>query len=134
MDTMRLEKIEVKKIIKIIGLFLGLTVILYVTWFNLPVTINRYSDIKFADKIIEKIEEYKKSKGLPESDDWETLKKFGFKEHADFLVPEYQKINKDNYELRFIEGFDGPYLLWNSKERKWKIGQPTFPDERTKNK
>jgi len=124
----------VKKTIKIIGLLFGLTVILYVTWLNLPVTINRYSDIKYADKIIDQIEEYKKSKGLPESDDWETLKKFGFKDHVDFLVPEYQKINNDNYELRFIEGFDGPYLLWNSKDRKWKKAQPTFPDEWKKDK
>jgi len=124
----------VKKTIKIIGLLLGLTVVLYMTWLNLPVTINRYSDIKYADKIIDQIEEYKKNKGLPESDDWETLKKFGFKDHADFLVPEYQKINNDNYELIFIEGFDGPYLLWNSKDRKWKKGQPTFPGEWTKDK
>lgn len=118
-----------KKGIKAFGILILLTIIFYVTWLNLPVRINRYSDIKFANKIIDQIDKYKMTNSLPESDDWETLKKFGFEDHLDFLVPEYQKLNSENYELRFIEGFDGPYLLWNSKDRKWKKDQPTFPDE-----
>ena len=118
-----------KKGIITFGIIILLTIILYVTWLNLPVAINRYSDIKFANKIIDQIDKYKITNSLPESDDWETLKKFGFVDHLDFFVPEYQKLNDETYELRFIEGFDGPYLLWNSKDRKWKIDQPTFPDE-----
>ncbi len=118
-----------KKGIITFGIIILLTIIFYVTWLNLPIAINRYSDIKFANKIIDQIDKYKITNSLPESDDWETLKKFGFEDHLDFFVPEYQKLNDETYELIFVEGFNGPYLLWNSKDRKWKIDQPAFPDK-----
>lgn len=127
-------QIDLRRIIKIIGLIIGLLIFLYFVWFNLPVTINRYSDIKFGNKIIDQIETYKKTNDLPESNDWMTLKNFGFKDHIDFLEPEYQKLNDNNYQLIYIEGFDGPYLFWNSKDKKWKIDQPMFPDEWIKEK
>lgn len=117
-----------KKGIITFGILFFLTIILYLIWLNLPATINRYSDIKFANKIIDQIDKYKITNRLPESNDWETLKKFGFEDHLDYLVPEYQKLNNDNYELIFIEGFDGPYLLWNTIDRKWKVAQPSIPD------
>lgn len=118
-----------RRIVKVIGLLFLLTTILYVIWLTLPVSINRYTDIKFGDGVIEKIEDYRKTNGrLPETDDWLTLKTLGFRDKVDFLVPEYQKLNDDNYELRYIEGFDGPYLLWNSKDKIWKEDMPTFPD------
>ncbi len=118
-----------RRIVKVIGLIFLLTIILYFIWLTLPVSINRYTDIKFGDSVIEKIEDYRKTNGrLPETGDWQTLKTLGFRYKVDFLVPEYQKLNDDNYELRYIEGFDGPYLLWNSKDKIWKEDMPTFPD------
>ena len=103
-------------------------------WLKLPFTINRYSDIKLGNKIIDQIETYRKTNDLPESNDWETLKKFGFIDHIDFLEPEYQKLNDNDYQLIFIEGFDGPYLMWTSKDKKWKIDHPLFPDNWTETK
>ena len=98
--------------------------------YTLPVSINRYVDIKLVDKIIDKIEDYRKINGrLPEPGDWQTLKTLGFKDKVDFLVPKCQKLNENNYELIYIEGFDGPYLLWNSKDKVWKVDMPTFLDE-----
>ena len=118
-----------RRILKVIGLFFLLTIILYVIWLTLPVSIHRYTDIKFGDCVIEKIEDYRKTNGrLPETDDWQILKTLGFRDKVDFLVPEYEKLNDDNYELRYIEGFDGPYLLWNSKDKIWKEDMPTLPD------
>jgi len=90
------------------------------------VTINRHNDIEFANKIISKIDIYQTTNELPESNNWEILKLFGFKDNKDFLSPEYTKIDANTYELVFVEGFDGPYLMWNSEERKWKIGNPTI--------
>ena len=89
-------------------------------------TINRHNDIEFANKIISKIDIYQTTNELPESNNWEILKLFGFKDNKDFLSPEYTKIDANTYELVFVEGFDGPYLMWNSEERKWKIGNPTI--------
>ena len=119
-----------RRLVKLIVLVFLLTIFLYVTWLTLPISIKRYNDIKFGDSVIEKIEDYRKTNGrLPKTGDWQTLKTLGFKDKVDFLVPEYQKLNDDNYELTYIEGFDGPYLLWNSKDKIWKEDMPTFPDD-----
>ena len=75
---------------------------------------------------VEQFENYQKQKGLPENNDWETLRKFGFRDKFDYLQPEYRKLNEENFELIYVEGFDGPYLMWTSTERKWKEGYPTF--------
>lgn len=107
----------------------------YIFWWNLPLTINRRTDIKLGEEIIKNIETYKKQNGLPDNNDWEALRKFGFRDKIDFLQPEYNKLDDSNFELIFIEGFDGPYLMWTSIDRQWKKGYPTFkqtPDNRKK--
>ena len=43
--------------------------------------------------------------------------------------PEIQQLNDSTYELIFTLGFDPPYIMWNSKERIWKEGFPTIPEE-----
>lgn len=120
-----------KLILRTGGLILLSVPLLWIAWWwILPVTINRHSDIKFANKIIEQIETYQKLNGLPKSDDWKTLTQFDFKEEDLGIEPAYEKINDDTFEIIFLEGFDGPYLLWNSKERIWKKDFFTIPDDR----
>lgn len=115
-----------KKIVLGILTIIILTICCYILWWNLPLTINRKTDIKLGEQIIKNIETYKKQNGLPDNNDWETLRKFGFRDKIDFLQPEYRKLDDSNFELIFIEGFDGPNLMWTSTERKWKEGYPTF--------
>jgi hypothetical protein len=122
----------VKKSILIISLSITIPIALLVIWWNLPLSINRYSDINFGNEIILKIESYQKANGLPENDDWKTLMKFGFNENLLGLEPEYSKLDNNTFEIIFLEGFDGPYLMWNSKERKWKKDQPTFTEKSSK--
>ena len=50
-----------RKGIKIFGLGIIAIIILYLIWIKLPFTINRHSDIKLGNKIIEQIETFKKS-------------------------------------------------------------------------
>jgi hypothetical protein len=115
-----------KKLILGILIFLTLTISGYLIWWNLPLTIIRSNDISLGEKIIKNIESYQKVNGLPDDNDWETLRKFGFRDKIDFLQPEYRKLDAENFELIFVEGFDGPYLMWTSMEREWKEGYPTF--------
>jgi len=98
----------------------------YFIWWHLPVSINRHSDIKLGNQVIEKIDYYLKlNKKLPNSYDWNTLKNLGIRFYSSELAkPEFNNLNDSIYELVFVEGFDGPYLMWNSSERKWKIGNP----------
>ncbi|MEZ7498887.1 hypothetical protein QO200_09055 [Flavobacterium sp. Arc3] len=120
-----------KKITLGILIFFVLTIGVYFIWWKLPLTINRSSDIKLGEQLIENIESYQKQNGLPNNNDWKTLRKFGFEDKIDFLQPEYRKLDDDNFELIYVEGFDEPYLMWTSTERKWKEGYPTF-DKPTK--
>jgi hypothetical protein len=97
-------------------------------YLKLPFEITRKSDIKFGNELIQKIENYKNDYfQLPPDNDWELLKKLGFKMEMSGTKPGYTKINDDEYELTYFEGFDGPYLLYNSKEKMWKVDFPKFP-------
>ena len=111
---------------------LFLLVAFYVVWLNLPVTINRCSDIRLANGIIEQIEKYRTVDGIPETDGWSALKKFGFKDKGEFPIPTYEKLNYQHYQLTFYKGFDGPYLTWNAISQEWKEANPLFPDEQLK--
>lgn len=113
---------------------IGLPILYVIWWYVLPVTINRHTDIKFANSIIEKIELYRVDNGLPESGSWDTLRQFGFREELLGFDPTYEKINESTFEIVFYEGFDSPYLMWNSQERKWKMDVPTVPDDWKKKK
>ena len=111
-----------------IGLIIIATFIaLYFIWWNLPSTINRHSEIKLGNKVIDNIDEYWKiNQKLPQWNDWDILRNLGIQFDNDVSKPEYKNLNDSVYELYFIEGFDGPYLMWNSSERKWKIDNPTY--------
>ncbi len=117
---------SLKKFILIITVVIGYAFLFILILWNLPIEIKRHQDIKFAEIVIIEIEKYEKENGLPNSNDDETLKQLGFEDHIDFLVPEYSRISEDTYELYFIEGFDSPYLIWNSNERVWKMDMPTL--------
>lgn len=109
----------------IISISIIALIILSITvYWNLPIEITRKSDIKFGNELIEKIEVYKNNNGkLPEVNDWQTLEKLGFKKD-DSAKPTFTADKNGNYELVYIDGFDGPYLLWNSQEKKWTIDFP----------
>jgi hypothetical protein len=116
-----------KKTIYILISLILLSIVSLVIYWNLPFEITRKSDIKYGSLLIENINSYKvENNKLPENDDWETLEKIGFKTEMLGTSPSYETDGNDEYEIIFLEGFDGPYLMWNSKEGKWKIGFPTI--------
>jgi hypothetical protein len=120
-----------KKTFLVIPIFLILIAGSYFAFRHLPLSITRRSDIKLGEQIIKNIEGYQKQNGLPNNDDWETLRTLGFKDKGDFLQPEYRKLNENEFELVYVENFDGPYLMWNSLERKWKKGFLRFDKQKT---
>ncbi len=116
---------KIRMTVLLIGLLILLTIPVYFIWWRLPVAINRYSDIKLGNELINKINHYKKGYGLPETNDWRTLIKLGFKQREYLIIPYYNKINDTTFELLYLEGIDGPYLQWNSNDKKWKNAMPT---------
>ena len=120
----------VLNISKLLGIALITMIGWYILWWNLPLRINRYADIDLGNQLIHNIEIYKNQHGkLPTPGDWEALKRLGFQFEDEVVTPEYQSVNDSTYELIFVEGFDGPYLLWNSQEKNWKIDRPTIPEQ-----
>lgn len=113
---------------KLIFYSLGIIIFIVIgffTYWNLPIEITRKSDIALGNTLIKNIEKYKLDLNkLPAEDDWKILKKLGFGIQSLGTKPDYTVDLKGNYEITFLEGFDGPYLLWNSTDRKWKIDFP----------
>ncbi len=112
-------------------IILIIVLLIPILWFGynkLPIEITRRKDIKFGSELIVKIQDYKnRNSQLPSTDDWQTLEQFGFKMEMLGTDPSYQKISNDEYELIYLEGFDGPYLLYNSQSKKWRVDFPKFP-------
>lgn len=108
----------------IIILLLGLII-----WFKLPFEYKYKAEINYGNSLVKNIEQYKiENKKLPEEGDWETIKELNFDfNELGTTSPEYVLINENEFELVFVEGFDPPYLFYNSKEEKWKYDFPSVP-------
>jgi hypothetical protein len=116
-----------KRILIIIPIIL---VVIGLIYFNLPFEMTRKSDINFGNGLASKIEKFKKENHrLPKTDDWKVLGELGFKMEMLGTDPTYQKINENEFELIFLEGFDGPYLLYSSKSNNWTMDFPTQPQK-----
>jgi hypothetical protein len=108
---------------------LSMALIAGLAWWALPTSITRYTDVTRGNALSHKIDNYyQQHQNLPNTGDWQKLNRMGFStEELNKAYPEYRKVSDTAYELTFVEGFDGPYLMWSSKERQWKMGMPTFP-------
>lgn len=114
-----------KKTILAITSILLVIVIAFTVYWNLPIAITRKSDIQFGNQLIKNIETYHTiNKKFPENQDWKTLEKLGFKKEEQGTKPNYSTDHHDSYELIYKDEFEGPYLLWNSQEKKWTIDYP----------
>ncbi len=101
-----------------------LLIVSIIVYWNLPIEITRKSDVKFGNEVVEKIETYKISNHkLPASDDWVTLEKLGLSKNES-SKPKYLSDESGNYEIVYFDDFGGPYLLWNSQNRKWTVDFP----------
>lgn len=106
-----------------------LIMISFAVYWNLPIEITRKKDIKQGNVIIENIQNYqKKHLKLPEQNDWKTLGNLGLSK-GDSSKPVYLKDRNGNYELYYDDGLGGPYLIWNSLEKKWTIDMPELSSD-----
>ena len=111
-----------KKTLKIALVLVLVAILAVFTWFHLPFTIMRRSDIKKGNAIVVKLDHsFKSSHQLPEAGDWKALQDLGFSMGDIGTQPDYKKLSDSTYELIFLEGFDGPYLTYRSVSRKWSV-------------
>jgi hypothetical protein len=77
-----------------------------------------------ARPVISAIEAYRQREGrLPEPSDTALLQSLGFEVRVG-LHPDYQKIGSEDYVVTVLKGFDGPYWLYESANKKWRYGYP----------
>ena len=113
-----------KTAIVVVSILLLIIVSLAIYW-NLPIDVTRRADIQYGNSLIRNIEIYKKAyHQLPENNDWKTLQKLGFKKENLGAQPDYRKNGNGSYELIYLDEFGGPFLIWNSNEKKWSIDFP----------
>ena len=113
------------------GSLLGLSIALAagLLWWSLPLSIKRAAEVARGRALSQRITQYQQQHAaLPASDDWVALKQIGFTEdEVERASPQYAKLDEAAYELVFVSGFDGPYLVWNSRQGQWKEDSPTIP-------
>jgi len=120
-----IQKLTYEKIVILFVSLVALMIISVTIYWNLPIEITRKSDIEKGNKIIQNIKSYENRFGkLPENSDYKTLENLGLPHEDSRVYLDYKTDNKGNFELTYLEGFDGPYLLWNSQEGKWTIDYP----------
>lgn len=95
-------------------LFLGLK--------SLPNSIQYHSEIMYGNLYVEKLLQYKERHGeLPEFTDYDILYELNPEPSKEFFYPQYNKIDKNNFSLTYIIGFDGPYVSYNTFDKVWKL-------------
>jgi ABC-type transport system involved in cytochrome bd biosynthesis fused ATPase/permease subunit len=113
------------------GSLLGLSIALAagLVWWSLPLSAKRAAEVARGRALSQRIAQYQQQHAaLPASDDWAALRQIGFtEEEMERANPQYTKLDEAAYELVFVAGFDGPYLMWNSRQGQWKEATPTFP-------
>ena len=108
------------KVIKYLFLTLLTIIGLLIIWFHLPDSLMYRSEIKAGNQFIENIKNYKKMYGqLPDNNQWDTLSKLNPLNPYETFYPEYRKIDGNNFELIYVEGFDPPYMRYDTKDKKW---------------
>ncbi len=105
----------------LIGLFIF--VIIGVGYFYLPLEWRRHKDIQHGNHLISQIINYQTNHhALPETDDEKTLTQLGFKKRDKFgWQPAYIKQNENSFEIIYQDGYEAPYLYWQSDEQQWAL-------------
>ena len=110
------------RFIKISGIIIVSLFGLVILWFNLATSILYYSEIKQGNGFIENIRKYQKRNGkLQDENQWDTLAILNPIKPYENFYPEYRKINANNFYITYIEGFDSPYLQYDTMSKKWEM-------------
>ena len=106
--------------------FFSLIAILIIGW-KIGVTIEYYHEIsignEYAHNIITHLEGQKK---LPDELDRDTLRQLNPDPKGEYLEaraarPMYKQTGSGSFTLAFIEGFDWPYLTYDSETKIWEM-------------
>ena len=93
---------------------------------HLPLEWRRHKDIKLGNTIAANIEQFRQTHGrLPHNTEAELLP-LGFKHNKQGWQPNYRPDGRGGYRLIYDDGYDPPYLLWDSQEQQWHLEQSSL--------
>lgn len=98
--------------------------LLMVAYVNLPMEWRRYKDIRVGNKLITQVANYQqKNHRLPENQETSILLQLGFHQNKQGWQPNYRKLNAQNFQIIYVDGYDAPYLAWDSANKTWALVQ-----------
>lgn len=98
---------------------LGLLLMGFLAVLGLFVYEGYFQDQWHGERVVEAVEAYRVEHGaLPDVEDQEVMLGLGF-ELTEGWYPDFQVLEGGEYRLVFLKGFDGPYLIYDSRKRVW---------------
>lgn len=100
----------------------GVIALLVIGYMNLPTESRRKKDIDLGNTLIANVEQFQKQhQKLPENNDEAILIQLGFRKNKQGWQPNYQKIAPNHFQIVYADGYEPPFLAWDSQEREWLI-------------
>ena len=103
-------------------------ILIALAYTHMPLEWRRHKDIELGERINANIERYRQEHGrLPDQNDTAGLKALGFLHtKAQGWQPGYRPDGAGGYRLIYDDGYDPPYLLWDSQEQQWHLEQSSL--------
>jgi len=108
---------------KVLAYCVGAALLLICVWAALlallPWQARYWSDIRAGNAIVANVEQFRREHGrLPDRDNTDEVNALGFTFPIDY-IPDYHAFG-DEYEIEYMEGFEGPYIAYSSKLNEWR--------------
>ena len=107
-------------------------ILIALAYTHMPLEWRRHKDIELGKTISANIENYRRQHGrLPAAGNEAELKALGFLHtKAQGWQPGYRPNGAGGYRLIYDEGYDPPYLLWDSQEQQWRLDNSSLKTTR----
>lgn len=93
-----------------------------IAYINMPWQWRRHKDIERGNALIQKLEQYQQQNHrLPDSHEQAILSEIGFIQNKQGWQPAYQKLDNARYQIIYQDGYDAPYLTWQSDKKTWML-------------
>ncbi|SSY81001.1 hypothetical protein [Alysiella crassa] len=105
-------------------LLIGFTVLIALAlgYLYLPMEWRRHKDIQLGNTLISQVQNYQKQHNrLPENHEEAVLKQLGFRHNKNGWQPNYRKINAQQFQIIYADGFLPPHLAWDTQTQRWQL-------------
>ncbi len=85
-----------------------------------PWNVRYWIDMRTGDRIISSVEAFRQEHNrLPNPHNPDEMVQLGFEDVLVDYRPEYEPVGRNAYQITYIEGLDGPSIVYSSITRQW---------------